>query len=138
LARSARARRASRIYLDPTIGQRIPHTDVKFTGAWQDAGRFRHSKEKGAAAEVAFEGTGIRWLGWAFDDAGIAEIAIDGKVVARVDQFGPGRDLPFDWRHDGLAPGRHTLRLELTGDRAAKAKDCFLNVAGFDLVPSGR
>jgi len=111
---------------------------VKFTGAWQDAGRFRHSKEKGAAAEVAFEGTGIRWLGWAFDDAGIAEIAIDGKVVARVDQFGPGRDLPFDWRHDGLAPGRHTLRLELTGDRAAKAKDCFLNVAGFDLVPSGR
>ena len=124
------------VYLDPSLAHRIPHTAVTFTGTWHDAGRFRYGNEKDATAEVTFEGTGVRWLGYAFDDAGIAEATIDGVVVARIDQFAPGRDLPFDWRHSGLAPGRHTLKLRLTGDRAAKSKNCFLNVAGFDVVPA--
>jgi hypothetical protein len=123
------------VYLDPALQHRIAHRDVAFAGRWRDAGRFRFSNEKDATAEVAFEGTGIRWLGWAFDDAGIAEVAIDGAVVARVDQYGPGRDLPFDWRHRGLAKGRHVLRLRLLGEHAAGSKGCYLNVAGFEVDP---
>ncbi|HZN40484.1 MAG TPA: beta-L-arabinofuranosidase domain-containing protein [Planctomycetota bacterium] len=124
------------VYLDPSLAHRIPHAAVTFTGTWHDAGRFRYGNEKDATAEVTFEGTGVRWLGYAFDDAGIAEATIDGKIVTRIDQFAPGRDLPFDWQHSGLAPGRHTLKLRLTGDRAAGSKDCFLNIAGFDVVPA--
>jgi DUF1680 family protein len=124
------------VYLDPSLANRIPHSAVTFTGTWHDAGRFRYSNQKGSAAELAFDGTGIRWLGYGFDDGGIAEIAIDGKVIGRADQFAPGRDLPFDWQHTGLPPGRHTLRLLLTGERAAKSKDCYLNVAGFEVLPA--
>jgi hypothetical protein len=125
------------LYVDPALQHRIGHREVTFTGTWHDAGRFRYSNAVDATAEVAFTGTGIRWLGFAFDDAGIAEVAIDGAVVARVDQFGPGRDLPFDWRHRGLANGRHVLRIRLLGERRAGAKDCFLNVAGFEVEPGG-
>jgi hypothetical protein len=88
----------------------------------------------GATAEATFEGTGIRWLGYKFDDAGQAEVTIDDKPVAVVDQYGPGRDLAFDWSHIGLSPGKHTIRLKLLDSKNPKSKDRFINVAGFDIL----
>jgi hypothetical protein len=120
------------LYLDPRAARRIPHRHVKFTGRWNDAGRFRFSNEIGATAECAFEGTGVRWLGYRFDDAGRAEVQIDGKVVGVVDQYGPGRDLPFDWAQRGLPPGTHTLHLRLLPEKSEASRDRFLNVAGFE------
>jgi hypothetical protein len=122
------------VYIDPKMGDRILHRDVKFTGQWGDAGVLRFSNEVGATAECDFEGTGVRWLGRRFDDGGQAEIAIDGKAVGVVDQFGPGRDLPFDWTHRGLSAGRHTIRLRLLPDRVEKSKDRYLNVIGFEVL----
>ncbi len=120
------------VYLDPTMGQRIPHADLTFTGHWSNAGVFRFSNEVGATAEGSFEGTGVRWLGYRFDDAGTAEVSIDGKVVATVDQYGPGRELPFDWTQRGLAPGRHTLRIRLLVEKPPASSNRFLNVAGLE------
>jgi len=122
------------IYLDPKMGTRIPYSEVKFTGQWHDAGVFRFSNEVAATAECEFEGTGVRWLGRRFDDAGCAEITIDGKLVGVVDQFGPGRDLPFDWTQHGLSPGRHTIRLRLLPDKPEQSKDRYLNVIGFEAL----
>ncbi len=122
------------VYLDPTMGERIPHQDVRFTGQWGDAGVLRFSNEVGATAECEFLGTGVRWLGRRFDDGGQAEITIDGKTVGIVDQFGPGRDLAFDWSHRGLSAGQHTIRLRLLADRLEKSKDRYLNVIGFEVL----
>ena len=122
------------VYVDPTMGSVIPHADVTFTGHWNNAGVFRFSNEVGATAACEFEGTGVRWLGRRFDDAGTAEIAIDGKVVGNVHQFAPGRDLPFEWSHRGLPGGRHTIRLRLLPDRPPGSRDRFLNVAGFEAL----
>jgi DUF1680 family protein len=124
------------LYFDPKAALRISHRQVKFNGTWHDGGRFRFANEVGATAECAFEGTGVRWLGYRFDDAGRAEVQIDGKVVALVDQFGPGRDLPFDWTWQGLPAGSHTLRLRLLPDKSEQSRDRYLNVAGFE--PLGR
>ena len=99
------------VYIDPTMGTVIPHADVTFTGHWNNAGVFRFSNEVGATAACEFEGTGCGLAGRRFDDAGIAEVAIDGKIVGTVHQFGPGRDLPFEWSHRGLPGGRHTITL---------------------------
>jgi uncharacterized protein len=125
------------LYLDPKAARQIPYRSVKFTGRWSGGGAFRFSNEVGAMAECAFEGTGIRWLGYRFDDAGRAEVAIDGTVVGVVDQYGPGRDLPFDWTWRGLAPGAHTLRLRLLPDKSEQSKDRYLNVAGFEPLTAG-
>ncbi|MGC4046080.1 MAG: glycoside hydrolase family 127 protein [Armatimonas sp.] len=123
-----------RLYLDPSAARRIHYRQVRFTGDWADSGAFRFSNQPGATAELTFEGTGIRWLGQRFDDAGIAEISIDGKVIERVNQLGPGRGLPFDWRITNLSPGKHTIRLTLLPEKLEGSKDRFLNVAGFELL----
>ncbi len=122
------------LYLDPAMGRRIPHTGLKFTGPWNDAGVFRFSNEVGATAEGQFEGTGVRWLGYRFDDAGTAEVTIDGRVVGIVDQYGPGRSLPFDWTHRGLPPGPHTIRIRILARKADASSNRFLNVAGLEVL----
>ena len=122
------------VYLDPRIGTRVPHMDLKFQGRWNNAGVFRFSNEVGATAEGEFEGTGVRWLGRRFNDAGSAEVTIDGKAVGVVDQYGPGRDLPFDWTKRGLAEGRHTIRLRILPDKPSQSTDRFINVAGFEVL----
>ena len=64
-----------------------------------------------------------------------AEVSIDGKVVAVVDQYGPGRSLSFDWLHQSLPPGRHTIELRILNDKSKESKDRFINVAGFQAMP---
>ena len=122
------------VYLDPEIGRRIPHSDLAFTGRWNNAGIFRFSNEVGAIVEGQFEGTGVRWLGRRFDDAGTAEVSIDDRVVGIVDQYGPGRDLPFEWSHRGLAPGRHKIRNRLLAEKPGQSSDRFLNEAGLEVL----
>jgi DUF1680 family protein len=121
------------VYLDPAMGRRIPHSAMKFKGRWNNAGVFRFSNEVGAVAEGQFEGTAVRWLGKRFNDAGTAEVSIDGKVVDVVNQYGPGRDLPFDWSHRGLAQGHHTIRIRLLAEKPEASSDRFLNVAGLEV-----
>ena len=122
------------VYLNPEMGRRIPHTDLKFTGHWNNAGVFRFSKEVGATVEGEFEGTEVKWLGRRFDDAGTAEASIDDRVVGIVDQYGPGRDLPFDWSHRGLSPGRHKIRIRILAEKPKASSDRFINVAGLEVL----
>ena len=67
-------------------------------------------------------------------DGGKAEVRIDGKVVAIVDQYGPGRNLPFEWSQKNLALGPHSIRLRLLDEKLPQSKDRFINVAGFECL----
>jgi len=120
------------LYFDPAAVNRILHGALSYQGRWNDGPAFHFTNSVGATVECKFDGTGIRWLGFRYDDAGKAEISIDGKVVATVDQFGPGRDLPFEWSHKNLARGAHVIRLRLLADKRPESKDRFINVAGFE------
>jgi hypothetical protein len=122
------------LYLDPAAGRRRLHGSLIYRGAWNDAGGFHFTNVVGATVECTFEGPGIRWLGNRFDDAGQAEVMLDDKSIGIVDQYGPGRDLPFDWSHTGLKPGQHTIRLKVLERRNPISKDRFINVAGFEVL----
>ena len=121
------------LYFDPTDDERPGLPRVKFKLHWSQADRFHFSDVVGATAQYTFRGTAISWLGFKFDDAGRAEVTIDDKVVAVVDQYGPGRGLPFDWSVKNLTPGKHTIRLKILADKSAPSKGRFINVAGFDV-----
>jgi DUF1680 family protein len=126
------------LYIDPAAPSRLGYRTLKFSDGWNDSGAFRFINRIGATVEATFEippkGGGIRWLGFKYDDAGRAEVRIDGEVVAIVDQFGPGRDLPFDWRKTDLAPGKHNIKLTLLPDKTEASKDHYINVAGFEVL----
>ncbi len=125
------------LYLDPAAGRRRPHNMLVYRGVWTNAGQFHFSNDVGAICEGTFEGTGVRWLGYRFDDAGQADVAIDDKKIATVDQYGPGRDLPFDWTHVGLGRGKHTIRITIVASKSRASKDHFINVAGFEGLGDG-
>ena len=103
---------------------------IAFSRQFKQYGDLWAAREKGATVEFGFEGTAVRWLGRKFDDAGKAQVSIDGKEVAVVDQFGPGRGLPFSWECEGLAPGRHNLKLTVLDQKNEESKDYFINVVG--------
>jgi DUF1680 family protein len=126
------------LYLDPTAGRRRLHGSLVYHSNWTDAGAFHFTNAVGATVECTFEGPGIRWLGSRFDDAGQAEVAIDDKEIGVVDQYGPGRNLPFTWSRTGLAPGRHTIRLNVLEKKNPKSKDRFINVAGFEVLDDAK
>lgn len=111
--------------------EHAPTSPQQRPGEWQSFGESFAARKKGAAFEYDFEGEGIKWFGHFYDDAGQSRVLIDGKEVAIVDQYGPVRDQPFAWEYKGLAPGRHTIRLEVSGDKALASRDTWSNVSGF-------
>jgi len=112
---------ATRVYMQP--GMR--------PGAWKQFDQIVASREKGTAIEHDFVGDSIKWFGVRFDDAGLASILIDGNPIARVDQYDPVRGKPFSWEHKGLSTGKHTIRIEVSGEKGAASKDTWSNVSGF-------
>jgi hypothetical protein len=122
------------VYFDPVAADRISHQALSYEGSWNGASAFHFTSSVGAAVACRFEGTGVRWLGFRFDDAGKAEVSIDGKVVAAVDQYGPGRDIPFQWSQTNLKRGAHTIRLRLLAEKPSQSKGRFINVAGFEAI----
>jgi hypothetical protein len=118
--------------LDPN---RHSHREVQFTGRWQSSGAFRYDDVPGDSATFAFRGTGIRWIAYRFDDAGIAEVRIDDRPAVRVDQYAPRRDEPFEWRSDELPPGEHRITLTIAESKPPASRGRFINVAGFEVKP---
>jgi DUF1680 family protein len=113
------------VCIDPT---RYSHRFAQFVGtSWRESESLRFNNEPGASLTFAFEGTGVRWIGFHFDDAGTALARIDDQPMAEVSQYAPERNTPFEWRKDGLPRGRHRLTLTIL--------DRFINIAGFEVIP---
>ena len=125
-----------RLLLDPTAKQQVHHTQLRYTGQWQNPGPWHFTNEIGASVSHTFTGTGIKWLGYRFDDGGYAYVSIDGKPAreARIDQYGPGRQLPFAYQITGLPRAQHTITIRLTPGTPPGSKDHFLNIAGFEII----
>jgi hypothetical protein len=124
------------VELDP---DQDSHRAARFFGqGWRDTGAFRSNDRPGASASFDFRGTGIRWIGYRFDDAGTAELSIDGLPVGTADQYASVRDEPFEWQKDGLRDGRHRLTITILEQAASASKGRFINVAGFEVLHSER
>jgi DUF1680 family protein len=119
--------------LDPN---RHSHRDARFTGdGWRESEAFRYDDHPGDSAAFTFRGTGVRWIGYRFDDAGIAEVRIDDRPVVRIDQYAPRRDEPFEWRSDDLPPREHRITITVADEKPAASRGRFLNIAGFEVRP---
>jgi uncharacterized protein len=122
-----------RLYLDPN---RFSAQAAKYTGDnWRDSESFRFNDRIGASVDFSFEGSGIRWIGYRFDDACFAQVSIDANPVATVDQYSSHRGQPFEWRSLALPAGNHKVKLTVLDAKPEASRGHFLNVAGFEVIP---
>ncbi|MBN9657674.1 MAG: ADP-ribosylglycohydrolase family protein [Acidobacteria bacterium] len=79
----------------------------------------RVASEKGASAEIAFEGRGVILVGLYLPDGGLADVYMDGKLASTVDVY-PDEEASKGGEsvyHDfALKPGKHTLKLVVKGE----------------------
>ncbi|MFB6489477.1 right-handed parallel beta-helix repeat-containing protein, partial [Xanthomonas perforans] len=97
---------------------------VRLDGRWTSS---VHSMDAGGAsvyatgkakASIAFTGSAIRWVSRTGPRSGIAEVRVDGKLVASVDRFSPtNRYQSTVWQTSSLSSGTHVLEIVWTDRR---------------------
>jgi hypothetical protein len=111
---------------------------ISLTGEWQHlsglqpahAGTISVSGQKGATAELAFEGSRVLVFGKLGPDCGKAAIRIDGGAAETVDTFSADDIWGVCLFRRGLPAGRHTLRLEVLGEHSARARGALVHLDG--------
>lgn len=122
------------LYLDSQAPGHVPHRKLRTNGPWHDSGKHWFCNTPGAYCEGNFTGTGIRLLGYLYEDAGHAEVRIDDKLVGIIDEYDPKRDVPQHWDYAGLSPGKHVLRVTVLPDKSPQSSNIFINVAGLEAI----
>jgi uncharacterized protein len=131
------------VYLDPELKDRtLPGgnvvlgkgPDIACSAGWQNAGLYYTSTNAASTAAYTFEGTGIRWIGCTYDDAGQAEVKIDEMTPEIVNQYAPGRDLPFSWEKRDLGPGKHSIKITVLGKKAPESKGIAINIGALEVI----
>jgi len=103
-------------------------------------GATAESNTVGAQATITFTGTGIRWIGARGPQTGIARIFLDGAFVEDFDTYfqteGPQHTDFFstDFFGSGLAPGTHTLSIQVIGKNPLST-DFWILMDAFDVIP---
>jgi len=122
------------LYLDNQAPGHVPHHKLRTNGPWQDSGKHWFCNTPGSWCEGSFTGTGVRLLGYLYEDAGHAEVKIDDKVVGIIDEYNPKRDVPQHWDFIGLSQGKHVLRVTVLPDKSPKSTNVYINVAGLEAI----
>src|SRR4051812_23544746 len=99
---------------------------VVYSGNWysnengaNSGGNAALTNTRGARVSLTFNGTGIAWIGVSDAWAGLATVYLDGAMKI-VDSYGNGGYQQALFRASGLAPGPHTLSIEVTHERGPR------------------
>ena len=89
----------------------------------------------GADLVVNFTGTGITWIGKIGPNFGIASYSVDGGAPATFDAYNPS----LVSQHNnvvisGLAPGSHSLKIEVTQFKNASSSDYYQVIDAFNIT----
>ena len=127
------AAKAAKVYDD------APDAGIAYTGEWKRQtglqpayeGTISSASTKGMAAELTFEGRKVLWFSKLGDDCGKAAVSIDGAAPDIVDTYSADdiwgvcvyqKDLP--------TMGKHTIRIEVLGQKGPKAKGTVVYLDG--------
>ncbi len=88
-----------------------------------------------SSVTVAFNGTGIAWIGYQDQWSGIASVYVDGKQSAPVDAYVASEKVQsMVYAISGLTPGAHTLRILVTGTHDAASAGSWIWVDAFNVM----
>ena len=95
---------------------------------------FKYSEEKGAEANFAFDGVGVKWIATKGKMMGKADVYLDSASMGSVNLYSPQfqyQQVVFE--KAGLSPGRHTLAIKVPGGEKARSKRLRVNIDAFDV-----
>jgi len=106
--------------------------------AWS-AGIAAASSTAGAQATLTFTGTGITWIGARGPQTGIANVFIDGALVAgNVDTFAATEQIQAPiFTATGLANTSHTMSVQVTGQQNPSSTSPLIVVDAFEVITLG-
>jgi photosystem II stability/assembly factor-like uncharacterized protein len=85
-----------------------------------------------------FVGSGVRWVGARGPDRGVASVFIDGTLRGKVDEFSAERAFSVElFSAEGLAPGPHTITIEVDGVRNARSSGTRVDIDALDVIRRG-
>jgi len=116
---------------------------IGYRGAWEleqgsaYSGRsVAHATSSGDTARLRFVGSGVKWIGTTSENAGIANVFLDGEMAGTVDQYSEQTaDNVVSWSSADLTPGPHEIVIEVTGKRGARALGNRITIDAFDIIP---
>jgi hypothetical protein len=122
---------------DPSISYSANWIQGNLNRSWSE-GSISETDVAGATATFTFSGTTVSWIGCRKLTIGIADVFVDGVFVREIDGFQPA---PIEGYQDtifkasGLAPGTHTLTIQVTGRKNPAANNGFVVIDAFDVEP---
>jgi len=103
--------------------------DGSFRFPWGDERKFKEARSAGAAATLAFEGTGVAIVGRCSQEGGRADVFLDGKKVGEIDAWIPKNTTDDDyWHVSGLPAGKHSVRIVVRADEDARSTGTKLQI----------
>ena len=133
-----------RMYFERPRGTRISTKELSFHGDWQSDGTLFVAQKPGSYFEATCRGKTLVWEGLRQADGGMADVRIDGNVVAEVDQYGytdvhvgrlDQREVPFRWSISDLRGGEQTIRVTVLADKNPTSQGTTINVSGLLVYP---
>jgi hypothetical protein len=118
---------------------------VTYSGAWStnnaafnSGGSAALTMSAGAKVNLAFNGTGVSWIGYRDEWSGIAKVYVDGALRSTVDTYStPGKAQTSSYSISGLPAGSHSLTIEATGTKSAGSRGTWVWVDAFDVLSGG-
>jgi hypothetical protein len=111
-------------------------------GTWHPNSMAGHSggaallaMDQGSRIKVPFTGTGIRWIGYRDEWSGFAKVYVDGVFVKKVNTYAsPAKAQATLFSVTGLAPGKHTLKIVVTGTHSAASAGSWVWADAFEIL----
>jgi uncharacterized protein (TIGR03437 family) len=117
---------------------------VSTTGSWSvenstvlSGGSAFLSDQAGSTATLNFNGTSVIWISYRDQWSGIAKVYLDGALQATVDNYQPVAQAQYPaWSASGLAPGPHSVMVQVTGTNNVSSSGPGVWVDAFQIVLS--
>ena len=122
---------------------RVEQTDpsITYSGNWSSVsnavfsgGSAREAKTKNSSVTFTFNGVGASWIGYEDQSSGIASVYVDGSLTTnKLDTYSTSAAAQQKvYSVSGLAPGKHTIKVVVTGTHDSASKGSWVWVDAFE------
>ncbi len=117
--------------------------EIEYTGTWlhdrqfsqPSLGSLTYSSQAGDSLRLLFRGSAVTYVYTKALNRGIADVVIDGKNMARINQYSARTQWQARSVFSNLIPGEHTIEVQVLGQKDPRSSDTFVDLDRFVISP---